>query len=351
MKGAEISGEELEGVLKGLLSKNVVDALILPQRIGNSVAYTLVKDENRIKSPALFAPAFTVNVANNLKKWLIKDKKLGVVAKPCEIRAAIELIKLEQINRDSVLLICTDCYGCFKSEDYTDHIDEIGEKLDEGKLKELEGKGISIREACLLCENRLAEMGDVIISPNHEKIGITGITEKGVEALSSIEELSLADKTVDRSKEKEAILAEVKKKKEEIPPIGSIEALEELLSNCIVCKNCRDMCPVCYCKECFFEQPLGNPAGGDLLNLASLRGGIKIPTYGLFYHLTRIYHVCVTCVGCGACEDACPKGIPLTRIYPLIAEKVQEVFEYLPGRDIEEPLPLTTYKEDELEPR
>jgi hypothetical protein len=38
-------------------------------------------------------------------------------------------------------------------------------------------------------------------------------------------------------------------------------------------------------------------------------------------------------------------------IYPVVAKNVQDVFEYVPGVDLEEPLPLTTYEEDELEPR
>ena len=85
------------------------------------------------------------------------------------------------------------------------------------------------------------------------------------------------------------------------------------------------------------------------MNLAEARGAIEVPTNQLLYHLTRVYHVSTTCVACGACEDACPKDIPLTRFYPVIAKKVQELFEYVPGKDAKEPLPFTTYEEDELE--
>ena len=33
----------------------------------------------------------------------------------------------------------------------------------------------------------------------------------------------------------------------------------------------------------------------------------------------------------------------------MIARKVQEVFEYEPGKDVEEPLPFVVYEEEELE--
>jgi len=350
MKGTELNYGDLEGFLKGLLENKAVDCLIMPHRVGNSVSYMLVRDKDKIAAPesVIFAPSFGVNAANIVKGWMIEEK-VGIVAKPCEIRAAIELIKLKQLSEDSVLLITVDCAGAFTNEVYAEHYADIGDQVDSAKIQELAGKGISIRDACAICENRLADVGDVIIAQaNGEKAVVAGLTDMGVEALSAVG-LSLEDKDLEREAEKEKIVADAKKNLEGLPKISSEEALEEFLRDCIVCKNCRDVCPVCYCKECFFDQPLGNPAGGDLLNLAEIRGAIAVPTNQLLYHLTRVYHVCTTCVACGACEDACPKDIPLTRFYPVIAQKVQEVFEYVPGKDAKEPLPFTTYEEDELE--
>ncbi|RZN44033.1 MAG: hypothetical protein EFT35_00715 [Methanophagales archaeon ANME-1-THS] len=351
MKGTELNLEDLEGFFKGLLEKNVVDALIMPHRVGNKVSYMLVRDKSKVVKPesVIFAPSFGVNAGNIVKGWMI-DEKVGIVAKPCEIRAAIELIKLKQLNEQSVLLITVDCAGAYKNEVYAAHYAEIGDQVDSAKLKELEGKGILIREACAICEHRLADIGDIAIARVAGKVVVAGLTEMGEAALSAVG-LPLEDKTkvLERKDEKERIVAEARQQLEKLPKIPSLEDLETFLGDCILCKNCRDVCPVCYCKECFFDQPLGRPVGGDLLNLAELRGAIEVPANQLLYHLTRVYHVCTTCVACGACEDACPKGIPLTRFYPVLAQKVQEIFAYLPGKDAKEPLPFTTYEEEELE--
>ena len=60
-------------------------------------------------------------------------------------------------------------------------------------------------------------------------------------------------------------------------------------------------------------------------------------------------HMGALCVGCGACEEACPNDIPLLKIFQMIGSDVQELFNYVPGRNLEEPQPATTFKEKELE--
>jgi formate dehydrogenase subunit beta len=48
------------------------------------------------------------------------------------------------------------------------------------------------------------------------------------------------------------------------------------------------------------------------------------------------------------CESACPSDIPLTTIFRAVGQEVQATFDYLPGRSLEDELPLATFKEDEL---
>jgi formate dehydrogenase subunit beta len=73
-----------------------------------------------------------------------------------------------------------------------------------------------------------------------------------------------------------------------------------------------------------------------------------MPTDTLLFHLTRLNHMVSSCVGCGLCQEACPNDVPVFSIFRTVGDKVQKVFDYVPGRSLEEVLPLATFKEDEL---
>jgi formate dehydrogenase subunit beta len=81
---------------------------------------------------------------------------------------------------------------------------------------------------------------------------------------------------------------------------------------------------------------------------ADKRGGIALPTDKLLFHLGRMSHMNLSCIGCGACEDACTMDVPVAQIFNYMAEKIQQMFNYVPGRKTDERIPVLTYQEDEL---
>jgi len=48
------------------------------------------------------------------------------------------------------------------------------------------------------------------------------------------------------------------------------------------------------------------------------------------------------------CEDACPQDIPIGRLVSMVSAGTTDVFDYSAGSDPEDPLPLNTFKLEEL---
>ena len=42
-------------------------------------------------------------------------------------------------------------------------------------------------------------------------------------------------------------------------------------------------------------------------------------------------------------------GVPVFRLFKATSEKVQTLFNYEPGRDLEEEIPIVTFREEELD--
>jgi ferredoxin len=93
---------------------------------------------------------------------------------------------------------------------------------------------------------------------------------------------------------------------------------------CIKCYGCRNICPVCFCKECSLEH-------------RELIGTGALPPEAPVFHLVRAVHMAGRCIDCGLCEDACPVDIPLRSLYRKVNEIVAAVFGYETGSSPEQP--------------
>jgi ferredoxin len=62
----------------------------------------------------------------------------------------------------------------------------------------------------------------------------------------------------------------------------------------------------------------------------------------------QMFDMAASCVGCGMCEDVCPVNIKVGQFFKYTGSQIQNVFQYEPGVNREDVLPLLTFKQEEL---
>jgi len=197
----------------------------------------------------------------------------------------------------------------------------------------------TMRWACTVCREKRGIVGDAGIRiDKNNNFWFIPYTEKGEDFAAHIEgeiEEVPPDMRVDKAPKADRFQIDM-------------ETFTKDFEKCIMCMNCRDMCPVCYCVDCVFNGDEYIPRGDALINKIFRTGSTTMPQGKELFHLIRMYHVSQTCVGCGACEEACPQDIPLTKYFKGVSERLQALFSYMSGKSFDEPIPYITFLEDEL---
>ncbi len=363
-KGAILGAEE--GVEKGILdfikqalSQGCFDAVLIPARVpaGDSFAYVLIKDESLLEAASPLSPIMPVQGAraiSSLTKRGKGKKRIAAIMRPCELRATIELAKLGQVDLENIIFITVDCPGVLPLSKYF----ESPEKGDETfKDASQNWNSDPMRLVCSVCDKFSTtgaedlhigtlgtKSGSILLIPNSPKG--EGIVSKLGIALE--EDISVwKDKVNKLVKEREK---ERKKANDALrTDIAGTDRLIETFSQCINCHNCMRVCPICYCRQCHFDSDKMKFTFEDYLARAESRGGLIFPTDTLLFHIGRMLHMSLSCVSCGMCEDACPMDIPVAQVFSLVGDRNQEAFNYVPGRSVDEPLPLTTFEEEEFQ--
>ncbi len=355
---------------KGLLEKKMVDAVFVPMGQGEqgSVMPALVTDPGRLDRAEPFSPCFPLNSGRMASRisWRNSGRKTAVLLRPCEHRAFVELVKLKQGSRDELVLIGTDCPGALSWKDVDGYLsggawdpDAFVKQVFGGSASPFEAdlNGFGFSTACQTCGHCFPENADIHLVLHGADLGAGVLAEAATETGQSLLEAmqipkaSLPDNR-DEIKEQiqaaaasanEAMVAGIEEK------TNTLAKLETFLDRCINCYNCRNMCPVCYCRECVFNTDVFVHQPVQYFQWSENKGCVKLPTDTLFYHLTRMAHMSHACVGCGQCSNACPSEIPVFELFKSVAALTQAAFEYRPGMDEDQAPPLAVFREKELE--
>ena len=356
----------LQQFFKRLLESEEIDALFLPVRLKDSFSImpSLVTDPAQIEAAVPLNPSFPLNSGRMVSRLSYKEsgRKTAVLLRPCEIRAFIELIKLKQGSRQELILIGIDCPKALSLSDYAAYMEK--DPLDDDayiqkvfSANEETLNGFNFSSACNTCENPFPVNTDMNILLQGVDFSDGMIVESGSEAGRNIleslnmQQASMPEKREEivsqiketNSKANEAMIEDITEKTD------SIAKLNSFFDQCINCYNCRNMCPVCYCKECVFNTDVFYHQPVQYHQWAEKKGLVKLPTDTVFYHLTRLAHISHACVGCGQCSNACPSDINVFEVFKSVAQTTQAAFGYSPGIDENEPPPLSVFNEREFE--
>jgi len=345
---------------KDALEKKIFDAILIPVKVpaGDSYTWILIEDESLFKDAAPIAPIMPVQGANALSSLTRKGKgnlKIAAIMRPCEIRAAIELAKLEQIHLENVSLFSFDCPGALPLSEYIQN-PKKGEEVFESFFTKNKWNEESIKPVCKMCDNFSLPNCDVhfgILGSEKNNLLLIPNSIKGEGVLNGMG-IAFKNDLSDWKKKVDEIKKEKEKTKKETyhniqPMVEGLENLAQTFAKCIGCHNCMSVCPICYCRQCYFDSEVSKFTSDNYLLRAEKRGGLRFPTDIILFQSGRMSHMSLSCVSCGMCEDVCPASIPVAQIFSFVANETQKAFEYQPGRDTGEPLPLKEYKEEELQ--
>jgi formate dehydrogenase subunit beta len=340
------------------LAKKVFDAVLVPMMVPSKDGYAhiLTRDMELLQVSCPLPPIMTVSGGDVLKSLTRRggsDLRTAVVMRPCEMRATLELVKLGQVDLSNLTIITMDCPGALPLSDFSK--DPMGEMA---KFEQAERgwEEKDLRRICQICDHMGMTSQDLHLGlreGDRKTVPMIASNEKGEKVLVDMGLALSEEVAVWQGRTREALM----KRREQrdkwrqsfAPMVQGPDNLLGRLASCINCHNCMRVCPVCYCRVCYFDSERLHHGVDDYIDQAHRKGALRLPPDMMLFHIGRMTHMALTCVSCGACEDACPTAIPIAQMFSLVAERTQKVFEYQPGQDIHDPLPLTVYREEELE--
>ncbi|MFO8031077.1 MAG: hypothetical protein R6U22_00875, partial [Desulfohalobiaceae bacterium] len=259
--------EQLRKVAQELLEQGKVDCFIgyrqgsVPLRDAPFVAYSAQEAQELVWSSFCTA---------NLAKLLIgRSDRAGIVAQGCVSRNIVGLIQENQVKRENIHVvgICSPAMVDHRKvqakfpdkfiqrvEEDQDYLYVYGQGLEESLLK----RDVR-RNNCYTCAHRNPVIYDQLL-------GELGPETWGgdIDKVAAPWENLSADERWQR--------------------------FEQTFQDCIRCYACRDVCPLCYCNQCFVDE-----------NRPQWCGKSQDEADIYTFHILRAFHCAGRCTDCGAC--------------------------------------------------
>ena len=225
---------------------------------------------------------------NNLAMYLTRKEyknkgTIGIVAKGCDVKAIVQLIQENQINKDDVYIIGMNCSGV---------VSKLGGEFNAD----------TIATKCLNCSVRTPHL-------HHTLLGtLEGLPQREDKNFATMQKL------------------------EAMSPEEKWDFWEAEFERCVKCYACRQACPLCYCERCIADKTIPR----WIESSAHTRGNFS-------WNIIRAFHLAGRCIGCNECERACPAEIPLSLLNRKMGMVAKKEFDYVAGIGLDTPTLVGTY--------
>jgi ferredoxin len=254
------------------------------------------------------------------------SRKIGIAVKGCDSRGLVQMFIENGFPRERLVILGVPCTGQIDINKLLPILVTKGanrniqhqdlEVIDQVAAFQIKIKELNIEfeipkievmyDKCLTCKYPNPIMNDVMLADTVEARGKAGEGYEKVDELDSM------------------------------PDSERWKFWAEKFDRCIRCYACRNICPVCYCKEC-----LADKWEPDWVRKSSNL------TENTMFHITRAYHMAGRCISCRECERACPVEIPMVDIYKKLEKDIIAEFDYEPGTKPEAKPFLSTFNPED----
>lgn len=336
-------------LIKQIWMESNLDGMLVTMDVGDepSALPRYIVDVEALDEINPFKPLMEINIARVIPDLLADhpDARIGALLRPCEMRALTEMTKHASFKVDNLLTFSVDCLGTLPADEYQWRLERV-EKAHQGPphgppaeyadlaveaLKFARQGGIvpyRYRSACQVCLSPAAKHADINLHilglPIRQQMLIS-LGDPMMAEMIHLEQLTdgLADKLL--IDQHERIISKMCERHQRTMDrvdegLGNllpadVDAVIRQLEGCGDCQNCMDVCPICS-----VDRPERNAEG--------------------HYERSAVSRWLVSCAGCGMCEQSCPNHLPVSSIFAHIRQQLAQEWEYVPGRSIDEPLPV-----------
>jgi formate dehydrogenase subunit beta len=294
-----------------------------------------------------FKPLMEINIARLIPDLLASHPgvRVGALLRPCEMRALTEMTKHASFKVDNLLTFSVDCLGTLPADEYQWRVERFTKihprehKSASASSAELAYEALNFarqggvipyryRSACQVCISPAAKQADInfhilglpvrqqmLLSVRDPKVAETFHLEKLTDGIADQALIHQHERILEKMCERhQRTMERVNEGLGSLLP-ADVDAVIHQLESCGDCQNCMDVCPIC---------------------------SVDRPERDADSHYDRkdVMRWLVSCAGCGMCEQSCLNHLPISAIFAHIRQQLSQEWEYIPGRSLNDPLPL-----------